>query len=163
MTVRWQAIGSTATDNVVDHIGSSTAGVFLASDTEVATRTTTNVSGLWSGTLLKPIDQDLTGNTFMEQVGTGAAKPSPFGHTSIYPLVDSVDQLSKPGTSGATDSTWIASTIFGVDYTLQYAVYGISEELTVGPTVPEPSSFALLGLGGIGAALLAHRRRRAAG
>jgi hypothetical protein len=28
MTVSWQAIGSTATVNAVDHIGSSTAGVF---------------------------------------------------------------------------------------------------------------------------------------
>jgi hypothetical protein len=160
MTVSWQAIGSTATDNAVDHVGSSTAGVFLASGTEVATSTTADLGGLWSGTLLNPIDQDLTGNTLMETVWTGTAKSAPFGHTSVDPLGNS---LAKPGFSGASDSTWIASTDFGNDYTLQYAMYGISEVLTVAAnTVPEPSSFALLGLGGIGLAFGAYRRRRAA-
>jgi len=54
MTVNWQAIGSTATVNAVDHIGSSTAGVYLASGTEVATSTTADTGGLWSGNSLEP-------------------------------------------------------------------------------------------------------------
>jgi hypothetical protein len=55
------------------------------------------------------------------------------------------------------------STLYGDDYTLHYAMHGISEVLTVqASTVPEPSSFALLALGGIGLAFGAYRRRRAA-
>jgi len=144
MTVSWQAIGSTATNNAVADIGSSPAGVFLASGTEVATSTTANSGGLWSGTLLNPIDQDLTGNTFMEEVWTGTAKSSPFGHTSVFPLGDSVDQLAKPGYSGASDSNWIADTTVGEDYTQQHGMYGISEVLIVpANSVPEPSSLIL--------------------
>ncbi len=177
MTVTWQAIGSTATVNAVDHVGSSTGGVFLASGTEVATSTTASLGGLWyqapndpngllSGPLLHPIDQDLTGQLLTEAVWTGTAKSDPFGHTSVDPLGGGtgVDAgLAKPGDSGASDSTWIASTIFGDSYTNDYAMYGISEVFTVpGTAVPEPSSFALLAIGGIGLALGAYRRRRAA-
>ena len=164
VTITWQAIGSTATDNAVNHIGSSTAGVYLASGAEVAASTTSGTNGLWSGTLLHAIDQDLTGSTFSELVWTGTAKSAPFGHTSVFPLGDSVDALAKPADSGATDANWIANTIFGSDYTVPNAMYGISQVLTV-PTptdpVPEPSSFAMLGLGGIGVAFYVHRRRRA--
>lgn len=174
-TVSWQAIGSTATVNAVDHVGLSTGGVFLASGTEVATSTTANLGGLWyddpadpsganSGTLLHPIDQDLTGQLLTEAVWTGTAKSFPFGHTSVNPLGGTPgNPFAKPGYSGASNSDWIASTIFGDRYTNHYAMYGISEVLTVpAAVVPEPSTFALLGLGGIGLAFSASRRRRAA-
>jgi hypothetical protein len=161
MTVNWQAIGSTANDNAVVHVGSSTAGVFLASGTEVATSTTADPGGLWSGTLLNPIDQDLTGTTLIEQVWTGTAKSTPFGHTSVNPLGGNVGQ-AKPGDAGATDSNWIANTIFGADDTLKYAMYGISQELTVPqvPSAPEPSSLWMAGVGTLAGIAYGRSRKR---
>jgi PEP-CTERM motif len=153
-TITWQAIGSTATVNAVAHIGSSTGGVFLASGTEVATSTTAGVGGLWSGTLLHAINQDLTSsNTRLTDVWTGTAKSAPFGHTSVNPLGDSVDRLSKLGYSDYTDSSWIATSDLGANYTLPFPVFGISEVLTVPSSVPEPSS-ALMAVLGIGTGLV---------
>ncbi len=61
-TVSWTAIGSTASTNARDNItGSQSAPVFLADGTMVATSTTQAGSGLWSASLLAPIDEDLTG------------------------------------------------------------------------------------------------------
>ncbi len=132
LTITWQAIGSTATVNAVDHIGSSTAGVYLASGAAVAASTTSGTNGFWSGSLLMhAIDQDLTGNTFSKVVWTGTAKSNPFGHTSVFPLGDSADQKAKPADSGAIDQNWIANTTLGAPYTDQNAMYGISQVLTV--------------------------------
>jgi hypothetical protein len=175
VTVSWLAIGSTATDNAVAHVGSSTAGVFLASGTEVATSTTAALGGLWydnpsdpsgalSGPLLHPINQDLTGSTLNQAVWTGTAKSEPFGHTSVFPLGDSIAQMAKPGLSGASDSNWLASTVVGEDYTVQHAMYGISQVLTVpSAAVPEPSSLTLLGIGVASLAGICWRRRKAGG
>ena len=147
-TITWQAIGSTATDNAVTHMGSSTGGVFLASGTKVATSTTANPGGLWSGTLLNPIDQDLTGVTKITDMWTGTAKSFPFGHTIVNPLGDSADGLAKLGYSDYTDSNWIASLTLGASYTLPFGIFGISEVLTVQATaVPEPTSGLIAALG----------------
>jgi len=52
-------IGSTSSINAIDNVGQTASPVYLANGTPVTTSTTS--SGLWSGSLLNPIDEDLTG------------------------------------------------------------------------------------------------------
>jgi hypothetical protein len=71
-TVTWQAIGSTSAVNAIDHItGPSSAPVYLVNGTEVATSTETSTGGLWSGSLLSPIDIDISGNSRITYAWTG--------------------------------------------------------------------------------------------
>ena len=178
VTITWQALGSTQAVNVIDHTGLTTGGVFLASGTEVATSADRSLGGLWyqgsdptgsgslSGPLLHPINQDLTGQTLTVEVWTGTAKSDPFGHTSVNPLGGGTNGLleAKPGNSFSNDSNWIANTTFGEAYTIDHAMYGISEVLTVPATVaPAPGTLSLLlvGSGMLGAARLARRREAA--
>jgi hypothetical protein len=58
--ITWDAIASTSTVNAIDNVGQTPDPVYLANGTLVTTSTTT--SGLWSGTLLSPISEDLTGS-----------------------------------------------------------------------------------------------------
>ena len=57
--VNWEAIGSTASVSAINNVGQTTTPVYLADGTLVTTSTTS--TGLWSGSISNPIDEDLSG------------------------------------------------------------------------------------------------------
>lgn len=65
-TMTWAAIASTPTVNAIDNVGQTQDPVYSADGTQVTTTTTT--AGLWSGTILTPIDRDLTGLTLPSSI-----------------------------------------------------------------------------------------------
>jgi hypothetical protein len=137
VVVNWLAIGSTDSVDAIDHVGQTTAPVYLSDGTLVTTSTT--LTGLWSRTLLQAIKLDLAGNpvppfTFVwsgtNSFGTGFG--GPLG--SPTPLV---------GSPFFTNDAWIAS---GRSPSGDLRnLYGISTDLVVSSAVPEPSSLVLLG------------------
>jgi len=59
-TLTWTAIASVAGTNAIDNItGSPSTPIYLANGTEVASSYTTSPGGIWSGTLLAPLNQNL--------------------------------------------------------------------------------------------------------
>jgi len=56
--VNWEAIGSTSSVSAINNVGQTTTPVYLADGTLVTTSTTS--TGLWSGSILNPIDEDLS-------------------------------------------------------------------------------------------------------
>lgn len=67
--IPWVAIGTTPTDSAIVHVGQSPDPVYLPDGTLITSNTTS--TGLWSGTLLHPIDEDLTGVHSPTNVWTG--------------------------------------------------------------------------------------------
>ncbi len=63
--VTWHAIGSTSSESAINNIGQTLTPVYLADGTLVTTSTTS--TGLWSGSLLNPIDEDLSGGIINQQ------------------------------------------------------------------------------------------------
>jgi hypothetical protein len=153
--VTWNAIGSTASVNAIDNIGQSAAPVFLADGTLVTSSSTS--AGLWSGSLLNPIDRDLSGELlrgFAIYTGTTTA-----GVATGNPLGDFLG--SSGGSSAETNRIWIDSGGVLPSFA-DLRMYGISQVLTVGSAVPEPSSMLLAGTAIIVgcACRLSHRRRK---
>lgn len=108
-------------------------GVYLADGTEVTTSTTT--SGLWSGGLQAPIDQDLNGSAQQNQyTWTGSNENG----DAVNPLGSSM--FSSVDNTQHTNESWVFSTTADPT-TFQNGLYGISQVLYVPQTaVPEPSS-----------------------
>jgi hypothetical protein len=152
VTVNWLAIGSTSTVNAIDHIGQTDTPVYLVSGTQVTTSTTP--TGLWSGSLMHSIDEDITGSTLQQLFPWTGTSPAGVG---AGPLFDLGALLPEIGATTATDATWSA---FFVELLLfPQPVYGISTVLTV---IPKPSSKLLMGTGvGMVVAYGWTRRRRA--
>jgi hypothetical protein len=57
--VNWATIGSTSSVSALSNVGQTATPVYLADGILITTSTTS--TGLWSGSLLNPIDEDLSG------------------------------------------------------------------------------------------------------
>ncbi len=146
--VTFSAIGSTSTVSATTNIGIHSAAVYLADGTRIAISTTSSSGGLWSGTLLNPINEDLTGNVPIpiSLVWTGTL---PNGQIdALHALGSAQPQLGDPYN---TDSTWVDYSNGATGSTNSAPMYGISDVLTVPSAVPEPASM-LLALTGLGSA-----------
>jgi hypothetical protein len=154
--ISWQAIGSTESVSAINHIsGPQTDPVYLSTGTEVATSTTTNTMGLWSGTLLHQIDSDLSGTTISDSVWTGTnSDGSGKAHTALgtpLPTIGLSFRLSSSWTDAAVESQ-----------AFPHRLYAISPDLVVPSSVPEPSSWLALGIGlGVTTVIGWSRHRRA--
>jgi len=133
--VDWLAVGSTDSVDAIDHVGQTTAPVYLSDGTLVTT--TTTAAGLWSGALVHAIDLDLAGDTpspfFFVWTGT-----NPTGTGFGGPLGAATPQV---GSITDADGAWVSS---GRSPSGDLRnLYGISSVLTV--PAPEPSTLTLLG------------------
>jgi hypothetical protein len=139
-TVTWQAIGSTATVNAIDHIGQTPDAVYLADGTKVTTSTT--ITGLWSGSLLHAINEDQSGAIISsEPVFTGTTST---GNADTTRTLGST--VVQGGFTTDTSAAWVAvGPPFGASSSLH--IYSISQDLVVPGAVPEPSSWLTLGIG----------------
>ncbi len=137
--VNWEVIGSTASVSAINNVGQTTTPVYLADGTLVTTSTTS--TGLWSGSISNPIDEDLSGlgvQTGSTGVWTGT---NTNGSASANHLGDFFGVVT--GNSGSTDGTWVNNGVWPSDSTSGvFHVYGISQVLTA---VPEPSTLWMAG------------------
>ncbi len=160
--VSWKVIGSTQTVDAATNIGAFAVPVYLSNGTLIALSTTTGAGGLWSGSILNPINTRLDGTaavtpsnlvfTGTAADGTAASDYGALGGDTPGSLGQATVGLITFGTN-----RWIHEDFYSTTDT--YALYGISEVLTVPAAVPEPGTvgLALLGAGAIG--LRAWRRR----
>lgn len=135
--VSWSAIASTSKVNAIDNIGQSATPVYLADGTLITSSTTS--TGLWSGSLQNPINEDLSGNS-LNFVGvltgtttTGVASRDPLGN--FFGVTS--------GDSGKTSASWVNLAAYPSYISLH--VYGISQVLVATATVPEPSAYVMAG------------------
>jgi hypothetical protein len=136
--VHWLAIGSTDSVDAIDHVGQANAPVFLSDGTPISS--STNNTGLWSGTIRNPINLDLAGSpvdplffvwTGTNPTGTGFGGPLGSGTPQVGSTTDILNAWVSSGRSPNGD--------------LRH-VYGISSVLIVAQSsVPEPSTLTLLG------------------
>jgi hypothetical protein len=154
--VTWQVIGSTASVNAIDHTtGPTNDPVYLSDGTLVATSTTTSAMGLWSGTLQHAINEDQTGRaTSFIFVWTGTSSTgTAVSGGSLGPF-----NVVESGVPQNNDSTWVESS--GFNPADSFPLYGISTDLIVPASVPEPSSWLTLGIGLSATTLISWSRHR---
>jgi PEP-CTERM motif len=138
-TVNWLAIGSTVTVNAIDHVGVADLPVFLVGGTEVTPTTTT--AGLWSGTLLNPIAEDINGQTVSAQYAWTGTGPSGIGTVGL-----TLGTFAPwAGSTAAAFPAWTSSAL--LPSSDSFAEYGISQVLVVPGSVPEPSTSSMLLIG----------------
>ena len=142
-TVSWLAIVSTPTVNAIDHIGKTDTPVYLVDGTQVTTSTTG--SGLWSGSLEHPINEDVNGDrisgsgfvwTGTNADGTGAQGDGGFGSTLGY------GGFPLAGLSTSTERTSMTSDTTSVGTNL--SLYAISNILVVPQAIPGACTLILL-------------------
>jgi hypothetical protein len=143
VTVNWLAIGSTSTVNAIDHIGTTNTPVFLADGTLVTQSTLP--SGLWSGTLIHAIDEDITGAPVLNlPVWTGTTAT---GQAATNLELGSSLGASEAGLPHETGTGWVQA--FSVAHRSFAPLYGISGVLVASQSVPEPSTMLLMLTGGV--------------
>jgi hypothetical protein len=142
-TVSWVAIGSTATTNAIQNVGQTDMSVYLA-DGSLVTKSTTS-TGLWSFSLINPINEDLSGTP-------------PFSGAEVWTGTGPDGKLADPlgsllinaGVADQQVSTWVAFTSLPLTSSALF-MYVISSILTVqGTAVPEPTSLVMLAIGVFG-------------
>jgi hypothetical protein len=154
--ITFSAIGSTEAVSAISNIGQTGAPVYLVDGTPIASSDTLSSGGLWSGTIINPLNEDLTANVFGPlPVWTGTRdNGDSVGGAALGDTVTT----DVVGITSETDLNWVATS--ALPFTRSNPMYGISAVLTV-PT-PEPSSIVLLmiaaGCGSVGAYV---RRRKA--
>ena len=131
----WTAIASTYEASAISNIGSFGVPVYSASGTRITPSDT--ATGLWSGSLLAPINQFLTSPGFFNTgVWTGTL---PNGSAAGSFTLGSDSELgSTPGFSNKTNAEWVETGATPSGFTNN--MYGISQVLTA---VPEPSTYAM--------------------
>lgn len=149
----WSAIASTYEISAITNIGSFGVPVYLASGTLVTPSDT--LSGLWSESLLAPINEFLTApDSFDTSVWTGTL---PNGSSAgSFTLGSDSEFGSIPGLSSKSNAEWVETGATPSSFSNN--MYGISQVLTA---VPEPSTSALV-LAGIalgGYVMWRHRKR----
>ena len=149
MAVTWSVIGSTFAVNAIDNIGQTLTPVFLSDGTLVTSDTTS--SGLWSGSILHPINEDLSGSVHSGLgVYTGTTKS---GQHSNNPL----DFFSITiGSTASTNSNWVQGV--ALSDLIPSRMYGISQVLIA--AVPEPSSLMMTGTAIIGTGIFGWFHKR---
>ncbi len=157
VAITWLAIASTPSIDAITNVGVTGAPVYLAGNGAlIATSDGTGSGGLWSGSLMNPIDQDLAGVTQPQSfpwtgtlTGGGGAGIQQLGTANPIAgnnLASSGDWVQQ----GEAPSNDILSTM-----------YGISQVLIVPNSVPEPSSLLMAGTAvTAGCAFRWSRRRR---
>jgi hypothetical protein len=153
-TLTWTAIASTNAVSAISNIGSFGVPVYLASGTRITPSDT--ATGLWSGSLLAPINEFLTAPFFFDtSVWTGTL-PSGAGAGS-FTLGSGSEFGSTPGLSNKSNSEWVETGATPSNFSSN--MYGISQVLTA---VPEPSHYAMA-LAGLacGGYSMWRRRKRA--
>lgn len=139
--VGWRAIASTVSIDArtnVGHFGEAVP-VFLVSGASVATDLTTNLHGLWGGSLLNAPMLDVSGSIVPTLVWTGS-----FADGTAAAQLGTL--APRVGQSFATTLDWLQKS--SQSASIQTRMYGLSELLTA-PAVAIPE----LGFSGIGGVL----------
>lgn len=148
--ISWTAMGSTATVNVRDNTGTTGAGTSIAIYTVTGNLVANDYTDLWDGFIANEITVDEFGaDNSVTSAWTGS---NGIGTTSSNSLGEDTARAGNP-TREDQEGWWMNRV--GSANTLEKPMYAMSEVLTV--AVPEPSSAALLGLGGF--ALIFRRRK----
>jgi hypothetical protein len=131
----WKAIGSTNLTSAFDNVAIPTAGVriYRLDGLKVATGTGAGTGGLFSGSILNPININELGGLATQFVRTGSL-PTGLVHP-ISPLGGVSNTLGDPS---AVDTHWIThtATLQGI----QFPLYAISSEITV-PSIQRPGDY----------------------
>jgi hypothetical protein len=160
----WGAIATTVNEAIYDTIDRA-AGVpiYNLAGQEVAEDATQGAGGLFSGSIMNPIDVTDTGETVTDGIvwtgstAYGGNNPSDALGTTAYGGAE-----IYVGYAGPTylEGDWLSAYLYGSSAEL--SMYAISSVLTVPASAPEPSTigFSLIGLSLLCATV---RRRRARG
>ncbi len=154
VALTWSAIVSTTSTDAIPNVGVSGAPVYLAGGTLVTSSDSS--SGLWSGSLSNPINQDLKG-TVLNDTGVWTGTLTSGTGAPAHQLGNSSVEI---GSTGSENSSWVAAFPFPTGLE-DLAIYGISQVLIVPISVPEPSTLVMAGtVIGAGCAFGWSRRRR---
>ena len=144
----WTAIGSTSSVNAIDNTSTTGAGtgigIYLLNDTAIAT----SYTDLWDDSIATPLNVDELGASYGNEIVWTGSKSNGLNE-GILTLGNT---LVNFGQTNSTVGSWMDRNI-AFDGTQNRRLYAMSGILTV----PEPSSTALLGLGGL--ALMLRRKR----
>ncbi len=152
--VQWFAIGSTPTTDARDNavVGTNVPVFLLDGSTVVAD----GFADMWDGDLDAAISLSQFGTPLARNVWTGSDS-SGFSLSFLHEL-GGFDPLAGHGNSSSSDDGWIELTT--ADRFLDRSFFALSEQL-IAP-VPEPSTFALAGVGAVALIFFGYRLRKQA-